>query len=99
MTGDAERLSFLGRGVPPAFEMRTVAIAPGESLAFVEAQWLDALVVLESGELEVECLQGGRRRFAPGAVMCLAGLDLRTLHSLGPEGVVLTAVSRRQIGL
>jgi hypothetical protein len=96
MTGDGEPLTFLGRSVPPAFELRSVSIAAGDSLAFDEAEWLDALVVLEAGHLEVECLRGGRRRFAPGAVMCLVGLELRSLHALGPGAVLLVAVSRRR---
>jgi hypothetical protein len=43
----------------------------------------------------VECLRGGRRTFEVGAMMCLVGLQLKTLHSTGAEAVVLTAVSRR----
>jgi CheY-like chemotaxis protein len=92
---DGEPLPFLGGGVPAAFELRTVAIPAGASRAYDEAEWEDAIVVLESGELEVECVRGGRRRFERGAVMYLVGLALRTLHNLGPETAVLVAVSRR----
>ncbi|HMJ32637.1 MAG TPA: pyridoxamine 5'-phosphate oxidase family protein [Baekduia sp.] len=92
---DREPLSFLGRGVPAAFQSRTVTIPAGASRAYVEAEWHDAIVVLESGELEVECVRGGRRRFERGAVMCFVGLALRTLYNLGPETAVLVAVSRR----
>jgi uncharacterized protein YhbP (UPF0306 family) len=90
-----ERPTFLGRSVPAAFDVRTVAIPAGGSLPYDEAEWLDAIVVLERGELEVECVRGGRRRFERGAVMCLAGLALRTLHNLGPDPALLVAVSRR----
>jgi hypothetical protein len=90
-----ERLSFLGRGIPAAFEVLTVAIPAGSSRAYDQAEWRDAIVVLESGELEIECVRGGRRRFKRGAVMYLVGLPLRTLHNLGPEPAVLVAVSRR----
>jgi hypothetical protein len=99
MTGDGsdgERLTFLGRDVPSAFALQSVTIAAGASLAFDETQWDDALVILEAGALEVECHSGRRRRFAPGAVMVLAGLDLRTLHSVGPDAALLVAVSRRR---
>ena len=92
---DGELPTFLGRPVPAAFDVRTVSIPAGASRAYDEDEWHDALVVLERGELEVECTRGGRRRFERGAVICLVGLALRTLHSLGPESVVLVAVSRR----
>jgi hypothetical protein len=98
MTSDAgggTRLSFLGHPVPPSFDVRMVTIPAGSSLAFDEHAWRDAIVVLEAGELEVECLHGGRRSFAVGAMMWLVGLELKTLHSTGTEAVVLTAVSRR----
>jgi hypothetical protein len=98
MTSDAAggtRLSFLGHPVPPSFDVRMVTIPAGSSLAFDERAWRDAIVVLEAGELEVECVRGGTRSFEVGAMMCLVGLQLKTLHSTGAEAVVLTAVSRR----
>jgi hypothetical protein len=98
MTSDGaggSRLSFLGHPVPPSFDVRMVTIPAGTSLDFDERAWRDAIVVLEAGELEVECLRGGRRSFAVGAMMCLIGLQLKTLHSTGAEAVVLTAVSRQ----
>jgi hypothetical protein len=98
MTSDdagGTRLSFLGHPVPPSFDVRMVTIPAGTSLDFDERAWRDAIVVLEAGELEVECLRGGRQSFAVGAIMCLAGLELKTLSSTGTEAVVLTAVSRR----
>jgi hypothetical protein len=90
-----ERPTFLGRPIPAAFDVRTVAIPAGGSRPYDEAEWRDAIVVLERGELEVECVRGGRRRFERGAVMCLVGLALRTLHNLGPDPAMLVAVSRR----
>jgi hypothetical protein len=98
MTSDGRggtRLSFLGHPVPPSFVVRLVTIPAGTSLDVDEAAWRDAIVVLEAGALEVECVHGGRRSFDVGATMWLAGLDLKTLHSTGAEAVVLTAVSRR----
>jgi hypothetical protein len=98
MTSDGaggSRLSFLGHPVPPSFDVRMVTIPAGTSLDFDEGAWRDAIVVLEAGELEVECLRGGRRSFAVGTIMSLVGLELKTLHSTGLEPVVLTAVSRR----
>jgi hypothetical protein len=88
-------LSFIESALPPAFEMRTVSIAPGCGLAYDALQWRDALVVVERGEVELECLHGSRRRFAHGEVLWLIGLPLRALHNAGREPVVLVAVTRR----
>ena len=71
-----------------------IVVAPGRSRAYDEAEWRDALVVVEHGEIELECTAGGGRRFACGEVLCLAGLPLRTLHNRGSEPAVLVAVSR-----
>jgi hypothetical protein len=97
MTGDGadERPSFLGRRVPGAFATRVVTIDAGTTVPFDEAEWDGAIVVLEAGALEVECHDGGRSRFAAGAVIFLVGLELRTLHSVGPEPVRLVAITRR----
>jgi hypothetical protein len=49
----ADRLSFLGRRLPPAFELRVVAVAPGGERPYDEDEWRDALVVVERGEIEL----------------------------------------------
>jgi hypothetical protein len=54
-----ERLSFLGRPLPSFFEVRVVVVAPGRQQAFDDAEWRDALVVLE-------CLGGTCWRFGRG---------------------------------
>lgn len=95
---DGERpspFSFLGRRLGRAFELRVIAIAPGHSRAYEEAEWRDAIVVVERGELELECTRGGRRNFGRGETLLLAGLPLRALHNPGREPVLLAAVSRR----
>jgi len=92
-----DRLSFLGRPLPPAFEHRTVAIAPGGERVYVEDEWRGALVVVERGELELESMRGGRRSFARGDILWLVGLPLRALHNHGREPVLLSAVSRRSV--
>ena len=70
-------------------------LTPGSALPFVAADWQDALIVVESGELEVETTSGLRRAFGPGVILWFAGLDLRVLRTSGAEPVVLKAVSRR----
>ena len=81
-----------------SFEWRVVAVAPGGARAIDDAEWQDALVVVERGEIELEGLGGTRRRFARGHLLCLAGVPLRALHNRAEETAVLVAVSRRSPG-
>ena len=90
-----ERLSFLGRRLPPGFEIRVVTVAAGSMRAYREAEWDDALVVVERGRIQLEG-SGGRRDFVTGDVLCLVGLSLRAIHNRGPDPAVLVAVSRKQ---
>ena len=71
---------------------------PGVSRPSDDAEWHDALVLLVQGDVDLECAAGGRRRFHAGAVLWLAGIDLRALHNVGVEPVVLLAVTRRPVG-
>ncbi len=89
-----DRLSFLGRPIPDGFELRTVTLAPSEAVEYVEADWKDALVVVERGQIDLECLAGGRRRFRPGDVLWLVGLRLRALHNPSDEPALLVSVRR-----
>lgn len=91
-----ERLSFLGRQLPSWVELRVVVVAPGHGLAYESADWGDAVVVVEGGELGVEWLGGSCQRFLRGDLLWLSGLPLRELHNPGPETAVLAVVSRRQ---
>jgi len=93
--GDDAPLVLTGR-LWPTFAARTVVLTPGSALPFAEADWTDALIVIESGELEVETLSGLCRRFRAGEILWFAGLDLRILRSSGAEPTVLKAVSRAQ---
>lgn len=88
-------LSFVESALPPAFEMRTASMAPGSALAYDESEWRDALVVVDRGEIELECVHGTRLRFGRGDVLWLMGVPLRALHNPGCETVVLVAVARR----
>jgi len=92
---DAEPITFLGRPLGPSFRARTVTIRPGGTQPYAEAEWRDALVVVECGAVVVECTAGGRRTFGEGDVLWLTGMGVRALHNEGQESAVLVAVSRR----
>lgn len=98
MDGDGERLSFTGRELPQGFAARHVVIDPGCERPYESSEWSDALVVVEAGELELECVGGTRARFNGGAVLFLQSLPLRTLRNCGRESLLLIAVSRDPFG-
>jgi quercetin dioxygenase-like cupin family protein len=91
---DHEPVSFRRRALPPRFTRTETAFAPGATRPYREAEWRDALVVVEEGEIELECLGGGRRTFRRGDVLCFAGLPLRALRNPGTAPALLVAVSR-----
>jgi hypothetical protein len=83
---------------PPGFARRVVTIEPGGVLAYDEAAWLDAIVVVEDGDVVLECVSGGSRRFRRGDILWLAGLPLRCVRNPGGIRTRLLAVSRDKIG-
>jgi hypothetical protein len=87
-----------GAVLPAGFVRREIMVAPRASRPYDAVEWRDSLVVVERGEIEVECLRGGSRRFACGTVMWLTDLSLRTIHNRGDEPVVLVAIARRRTG-
>jgi hypothetical protein len=98
MDRPGDRLSFLAWRRTSAFDFRVLVLAPGAQRAYEEAEWRDALVVLESGDLDLESLGGSRHHFRRGDVLWLSGLPLRALHNHGTEPTLLVAVSRRAAG-
>jgi hypothetical protein len=91
-----DELSFLHRRLPRSFEVRVVGLEPAGVRAYDPVEWRDALVVVERGEIELECLHGSRLRFGRGAVLWLAGLSVRAVHNRGREPALLVAVARRR---
>ena len=81
---------------PPGFEVRAVAVDPGGHRIYNEREWRDAIVVVASGEVELESVNGDRQCFGCGDTLWLCRLPLRALHNRGTESVVLVAVSRRE---
>ena len=94
MADDGSPLVLSGRAWP-SFVAQTVVIAQGCEVPYDESQWRDALVVVESGEVELETTTAQRRRFRAGEMLWLTGLSLRCLRNPCAEPVVLKAVSRR----
>jgi len=79
---------------PPGFRKRVIRLEPGAELELGSGDWVDAIVLVERGELELECRAGACRRYGRGALIPIAQLPLRVARNAGPAGVVLVAVSR-----
>lgn len=85
----------LFEGPPPrGFRRRVVRLEPGCELAFDAGQWLDAIVLVERGEIELECRAGACRRYGCGSMIPIALLPLHVLRNPGAGALVLVAVSR-----
>jgi hypothetical protein len=76
------------------FDVRVVAVAPGGERAYDAADWRDALVLVQRGEIELHGLSGERRAFSSGALLWLDGVPLRALANRGAEEAVLVAIAR-----
>ena len=90
-----EQLSLLRARLPRGLRRRVVILLEGDAVAYRANDWHDALVVLEEGEVRIECLAGRRITFRQGGVFCLNGLEARLLRNVGTGPAVLVAVSRR----
>jgi quercetin dioxygenase-like cupin family protein len=88
--------AWLPRPGRPEYEQRRLVIEPGAEHPSGADAWADALVVVESGRLEVECVAGARRTFQATAMLCLGWLPLRALRNTGAEPAVLVAIRRRR---
>ena len=78
----------------PTFETRSFPVAPGGERVYDEADWRDAIVFVESGEIELDSLRGATLRFRRGDMLWLSGLPIRALCNRGRKAAVLVAVSR-----
>ena len=79
----------------PGFRRATVRIEPGDCRTYRSSDWVDCLVVIESGEVELEATSGVRHTCRGGDVLWLVGLPLRSLANRGDTPVVITTVRRR----
>jgi hypothetical protein len=82
------------RPLPRGFSRRVLRVAPGLELGLEPGDLPDTIVVVERGELELECRAGTCRRFGPGSMIPIARLPVAHLRSVGCGPLVLVAVSR-----
>ena len=79
------------------FRRQVVELAPRHELGIGAADWRAAIVFLTTGEVELECRAGECRRFAAGAVLCLAP-PVTVVRSCGGDRARLIVISRRMHG-
>jgi hypothetical protein len=73
-----------------------VALEPGGTLPYDEEEWRDALITVESGEIELQMKCGRSCFFGQGDLLWFQGLPLASLHNRGDEPTVLVAASRNR---
>jgi hypothetical protein len=78
---------------PRRFRRRVVELAPGEELRIGVVPWRDAIVFLETGEVELECSTGSSRRFTGGSVLCLVP-PVSVFRACGGDPARLIAIWR-----
>ncbi|HEX4527490.1 MAG TPA: hypothetical protein VH108_12205 [Gaiellaceae bacterium] len=76
------------------FFRRVIELAPDQELSSSLVASRDAIVFVIDGEIELMCVEGARRRFTRGAMLCLTP-TVRLLRNSGVEPVRLIAISRR----
>lgn len=96
-SGHEERpVSFLGRPAPAGMDLRIVSIPVHHELTYEPAEWAGSLVVVEAGEIELECHGGTSARFGAGSILCFDCITLRSVRNSGAETAWLSAVSRQR---
>jgi hypothetical protein len=80
--------------VPQGFCRRVFRVVPGRELSVDANDLREAIVLVEQGELELECRAGGHRRFSHGSMLAIARLPVARIRSVGTGPLVLVAVSR-----
>jgi hypothetical protein len=98
MTADESAGDALFRDpLPAGFSRRVLRVAPGLELDLETNGVPDAIVVVNEGEVELECTKGARRRFGCGSIITIARLSVAHARSVGPGPLVLVAVSRASL--
>lgn len=94
MTDRPESVSSTAPSCAQRFRLRTLTLQPRDAIDYVQADWADAIVLVECGVLEVECRTGRRVPFGAGAALAFDGLPLRRLRNAGETPLVVHALSR-----
>ena len=89
-------VSFLGRAAPAGMDLRMVSIPAHTQLVCEPVEWAGALVVVEAGELELECRGGTSGCFAAGSVLFFDGLGLHAVRNSSHETALVCVVTRRR---
>ena len=92
---DERPVSFLGLPTPAGMDVHVVSIPAHTQLVYEPAAWAGTLVVVEAGEIELECRGGTSVCFGARSVLFFDGLGLRAIRNNSGEKVLLSAVSRR----
>jgi hypothetical protein len=95
MTDEPGRSALLRPSLPAGFIRWRLALGPGEERSTEEAEWADAIVLIESGVVEVHCRSGGWTTFRAGDLLALSCLPLRAIRNAGEEPAEVVAVRRR----
>lgn len=74
-----------------------LVVPPDERVDIAPSDWADTLVIVISGELELQCCSGRLARFTAGSVLTLAGLPVRAIRNPQPEPLVLQALTRQSM--
>jgi hypothetical protein len=83
--------------LPAGFSRRVLRVAPGLELDLDAPGIPDALVLVQEGEIELECRAGTRRRFGRGSMIPITRLPAAHARSVGPGPLVLVTVSRASL--
>ena len=75
------------------FERRLVRLEPGCDCPYEASEWVDELVVVVCGTLELEGLSGRCWHFRKGSILWLEEMPVRTLRAC-EQVAILMAVSR-----
>ena len=95
MTTNESAGDALFRGpLPQGFTRRVVRLAAGLELGLELCRLPDAIVVVEEGELELECRSGTRRRFGRGSMIPIARVPVTRARNIGPGPLAVVVVSR-----
>jgi hypothetical protein len=95
MTADGRAGDALFRDpLPDGFARRVHRALPGRDVALEPAPPADAIVVVEQGELELECRAGTCRCFGRGSMIPIARLPMARLLSVGSRPLVLAVIAR-----